>query len=123
MADKHVRFDLNSEWNGGRLTTAMTASGRRGVLRAGERLRALSVPLAPKDQGPLRESATVKGVPGEEPAAYVVFDTPYAAKQHEELDYRHTDGQAKYLEEPLNDHARELQGIIAQEIKIGITNA
>lgn len=33
--------------------------------------------------------------------ATIIFTTPYAARQHEELDYRHREGrQAKYLEEP-----------------------
>jgi len=115
-------LQVSTTWNGGKLDAAVKAAGRRGVRRAGERLKALSVPLAPKRDGILRGTATVKGV-NAEPVVFVVFDQPYAVKQHEELDYKHTDGQAKYLEQPLEEHRAELQGIIAKEVRVGILNA
>jgi hypothetical protein len=58
---------------------------------------------APVDEGTLRGSGAVKitekldGVEAE-----ISFDTPYAARQHEEVTYRHPKGgKAKYLEDPL----------------------
>lgn len=53
--------------------------------------------LAPKDTGALRAAGhwEVKGG-----VARVIFDTPYAAVQHERIDFNHTDGEAKYLEKP-----------------------
>lgn len=117
-----LQYSAKGTWNGERLTGAVKDAARRGTRRAAERLRALSVPLAPLDQGPLRESAAVKGV-NAEPIALVVYDTPYAVRQHEELDYQHTDGQAKYLEQPLTDNSAELMAIIVKEVRVGILNA
>lgn len=40
---------------------------------------------------------------GTENAVYISFNTPYAIRQHEELDYDHPrGGKAKYLEDPFN---------------------
>jgi len=45
-------------------------------------------------------SAAVTGVEG-----FVSFDTPYATRQHEDMDYKHPNGgQAKYLEQPLKEN-------------------
>jgi len=59
--------------------------------------------IAPTDTNDLVGSAqsdatgNSKGVGG-----YVSFDTPYATRQHEEMEYHHLPGkQAKYLEAPL----------------------
>ena len=41
----------------------------------------------------------------------------YAIVQHERLDFRHTVGEAKYLERPLLAHAPELRQFIADESK------
>lgn len=110
---------VDSQWNGHKLTARLKAAGRRGTRAAGTRLRALALPLTPLDRGPLRKAASVKGV-NQEPVALVVFDSPYAVRQHEELDYNHTVGQAKYLEQPLNQHRNELMGIIAQHMREAI---
>ena len=40
---------------------------------------------------------------GKERAVYISFSTPYARRQHEELDWEHPlGGKAKYLEDPFN---------------------
>ena len=40
---------------------------------------------------------------GTEKAVYISFNTPYARRQHEEIDYDHPrGGKAKYLEDPFN---------------------
>ncbi|QIK82988.1 hypothetical protein [Sanguibacter sp. HDW7] len=50
--------------------------------------------------------------------ASVSYDTPYAVRQHEELDYRHDEGrQAKYLEGPLLEHRDQALAAIAQTIR------
>lgn len=53
--------------------------------------------LAPKDTGALRASGYWE-VKNE--TAKIIFDTPYAAVQHERIDFNHQDGEAKYLEKP-----------------------
>lgn len=85
--------------------------------KAAEVLRGWSVLLAPVDMGDLRGSAQVTPATAGNPQAWVSFDTVYAARQHEELGWYHTEGQAKYLEEPVTERADELMAIIAQEIQ------
>ena len=113
---------VHSEWNGHKITAKLKTAGRRGTRAAGNRLKALAVPLTPLDRGPLRKAYSVKGV-NQEPVALVIVDSPYAVRQHEELDYNHTNGQAKYLEQPLTDNRNELMGIIAQHMREAITDA
>lgn len=85
--------------------------------KAAEVLRGWSVLLAPLDEGDLRGSAQVTPATSSNPEAWVSYDTVYAARQHEELGWFHTEGQAKYLEEPVTTRADELMKIIAAEVK------
>lgn len=99
--------------------------------RTGEDLLGKAQRLAPLEEGTLRGSALLvlivngdryEGAGGKAAAlaavatlaktgatisveAEVSFNTPYAARQHEELDWQHTDGQAQYLAEPLAANA------------------
>ncbi len=41
----------------------------------------------------------------------------YALVQHERLDYKHTRGQAKYLELPAIRHAPEISGLVTTELR------
>lgn len=88
-----------------------------GALNHGaELLRGYSVPLAPMDRGHLRESAQITEASPSNLTAHVSYDTPYAARQHEELDWQHEDGQAKYLEQPLEEHREDIMQAIAARI-------
>lgn len=104
-------------WRGPQVAAAIAAAGAVGVNKAAQRLRGLAVEAAPLRDGPLRGSAGVVAATPSEPRALVYFDTPYAARQHEELTWRHRVGGPKYLERPLNENRAELQGIIAAEIR------
>lgn len=122
MAGAHYTSKVS--WEGPKISAAVARGGRVGVTLAAERLKALSVPLAPIDTGALREAASVIPAKNEAvPEAALVFDTPYAAAQHEHEEYHHDDGQAKYVEEPLTSNARELQTIIGESIRRGLGNA
>lgn len=117
-----VKYSVTAQWEGPRLNRSMKAGARKGVRRGAEYLKSLSVPLAPLDLGPLRASASVRLI-NAEPVAYLIFDTPYAAIQHEDESFQHDDGQAKYVEEPMTKHAHEIQGMIAKEVHLAIVNA
>lgn len=119
----NVQYTVKQEWHGGRVTTAVGIGGMRGVNKGAEYLKSRSVPLAPLDLGNLREAATIIPATPYLAEAALVFDTVYAAIQHERLDYQHDDGQAKYVEEPMVQDQRIIQGIIAQEVKVAILNA
>lgn len=124
-----VSVATNVEWNGERLGRAVTAGAKRGVTKGAEFLKSLSVPKAPIDTAALRGSATVlaatdaASVGGTLIEAVLLFDEPYAAVQHERLDYHHDDGQAKYVEEPMIQQQRQIQGIIAAEVRESISHA
>lgn len=56
--------------------------------------------------------------PGATITGEVSYNTPYAARQHEELSYQHKEGkQAKYLEMPLKEFVRAFAKNIADAIK------
>lgn len=113
---------------------------KKGILNSLERIGAdltgkaqRMAPKAPVAGGKLRESGDWE-IPGgssfmaNQPGAMdaeifvrVIFDVRYARKQHEELSYRHTNGQAKYLEKPLKDNAlkyeKEIEAAINHELR------
>lgn len=117
-----VQYSESSEWRGDRVTRAVGRGIARGLTRGAQRLGALAMPLTPLDRGPLRSSQTVKPATENTNEAAVIYDTPYAVRQHEEMDYAHSVGQAKYLEQPLREHRAELFGIVAKEIADDLAN-
>ncbi|WP_202865060.1 hypothetical protein [Serinicoccus sediminis] len=94
---------------------AAREGAERGVYLAGEHLLTESRANAPIDEGTLRGTGAVyhDGL-----TATVGFDGPYAARQHEELDWHHPrGGQAKYLEEPMQTEQPVIRSLIAQAIR------
>lgn len=104
-------------WRGDIFSALAQQAAARGLTRGAEYLRGQSVPRTPKQDGILRGSAVVQPASSGDLVSAVTFNTPYAVKQHEELGYRHDDGEAKYLERPLNEHRDEILEIIAAEIR------
>ncbi|GGM65210.1 hypothetical protein GCM10012275_39690 [Longimycelium tulufanense] len=88
---------IRIEWHGENVSATARRGTVRGLALGAEHVRGVSVDLAPLDTGALRNSATASHDPGALTAA-VSYDTPYAARQHEELGYRHRVGGPKYLE-------------------------
>lgn len=105
---------MSLQWNGDRITAAVKQAELRGVRLAAEHLRTTAVQRTPVETGTLRNSAQVTT---EGTAAAVSYNTPYAAKQHEELGYSHKDGQAKYLESATVSERGAMEKIIGQQIK------
>lgn len=105
-------------WYGRRL---WTQGGRRraarGLRLALEHVLAESNKIVPLDEGTLERSgktsineATLTGA--------VSYDTPYAVRQHEEMDWRHAPGrQAKYLETAMNTNRQECLRIMQAELR------
>lgn len=50
----------------------------------------------------------------------VGYSAPYAVYQHENLEYHHEVGQAKYLEEPARVHRKRIARIVADARRSGI---
>lgn len=94
------------------------AAAALGLNMAAERLKALSVAITPIDQGPLSAATAVIPATPDNLMSKVHNDTIYAARQHEELTWRHFNGrQAKYLENPAEENAVELMEIVAAQIR------
>ncbi|HET6356095.1 minor capsid protein [Streptomyces sp.] len=87
-------------WQGDRL---WTSRGRRlaseGLRRALEHTLGVSKRQVPLEEGTLERSGKVDvdGLDGS-----ISYDTVYARRQHEEMDWKHLPGRkAKYLEDPM----------------------
>lgn len=107
----HLRF------NGAPAEREIRAAAARGLLLAAEHVLTESQAVVPLDESPLQQSGTASVDEGSLTAA-VSYDTPYAVRQHEEMDYRHAPGrQAKYLEQPLNASRDTVSRIIAAQIR------
>lgn len=112
---------VSTEWNGNIVNAIISGNAADALNHAANMLRSDSVPLAPIDRGPMRASAQVTPATDSSLTAYVSYDTPYAARQHEELDWRHDEGQAKYLEGPLTENEAKYQQAIASRLGEGLS--
>ena len=79
--------------------------------------------FAPVDLGPLRASGVTAGPErkGTTIRVVIAYGSPavdYAIVQHEETDFEHSVGVAKYLERPLLEAARSLLGSIAKDVRV-----
>lgn len=98
------------------------AAQRRGARKAVERfatfLQGEGSRLAPVEEGTLRASGSVVMVEDLNAVeGWVIFSTPYAAVQHERTDFVHPlGGQAKYLEQPLNENLQRLEPLVQAAI-------
>lgn len=94
-----------------------TDAGFKGLMRAGEYLLSESDARVPFEEGTLSQSGATSTDAGAKQVA-VSYDTPYAARQHEDLSLKHTDGrQAKFLENPLKSERGKMLDIVAAEYR------
>ena len=99
------RFERELE----RAERTLISRGRQGLVAAGEDLKTRALPFTPFLTGALRESAYVQDISSRTtPEVEVGYRAPYAAVQHENLEFNHPVGQAKYLEEPLRESPRRV---------------
>ena len=102
-------------WHGDRLKAIANIAASQGLMKAGEALLSEAKEQVPVDEGTLRASGMVEQVTPTR--VEVSFNTRYAARQHEELSYRHPKGgKAKYLEDPLKQGAARWRAIIQREL-------
>ena len=141
-----------SKWNKWRIKEAVKIAEEAGLkaMRTGaEVILTEAIDEAPIDTGTLRRSGTVTvgklpdgervfeaagagnemkdafpGKSGKEKAVYISFNTPYARRQHEELDYNHPrGGKAKYLEDPFNRLKKKVVKMAELRIKKALRDA
>ncbi len=95
----------------------MRAGAAKGLALAAEHILTVSNEHVPLEYGDLQGSG-VTSLDEAELAASVSYDTPYAARQHEELAWRHDPGRtAKFLENAVNSEASTAGKIIADTIR------
>lgn len=104
-------------WNPQAATGHTRTGAARGVRLAVEHLLQVSRARVPIEEGTLERSGTAT-IDEQELTGAVAYDTPYAVRQHEEMNYRHDAGRGpKYLEQPLNEEAATMQQIIAAQVR------
>jgi len=110
---------MKIDWRGAKVKSEAKAGAAHGLFLAAEHVLEVSrrlVPIAP-DGGTLERSGETD-VDKSALRASVFYNTVYAARQHEELTWRHDAGRtAKYLEGPINSEEDTVNRIIAKEIK------
>jgi len=107
----------------GKLTTHVSMldlarqAANAGHVLASEHLLQVSRTLVPHEEGTLERSGAAS-VDEASLQANVTFDGPYAARQHEELTWKHDEGrQAKYLEGPSISEAATFEQLMAKAAK------
>jgi hypothetical protein len=133
----------NNKWRIKEAVKIAEEAGLKALRTGAEAILTEAIDEAPIDTGTLRRSGTVTvgKLPdsariyeaaeagnemkdafteniGKEKAVYISFNTPYARRQHEELDYEHPrGGKAKYLETPFNANKKKVIKYAERKIK------
>lgn len=106
---------VKKTWHGPKATRVVHGAAVKGLTLGAEHLLGVSKAIVPIDDGTLEHSGVASVDAGQLKAA-VSYDTVYAVRQHEELDWEHDEGrQAKYLEEPMHAETETILAIIAAE--------
>ena len=72
----------------------------------------------PVDTGNLKNSAYTDSEGGKHPAAVIGYQAAYAPFVHEDLEARHTNGEAKFLEKALNENQGRILKIVQRHAEI-----
>ncbi|GHA28643.1 hypothetical protein GCM10010372_30540 [Streptomyces tauricus] len=89
----------------------------RGLLLGAEHVLGVSNDRVPLDEGTLQHSGTAS-VDEADLTGMVSYDTPYAVRQHEEMDFEHAPGrEAKFLENSLNAERGTVLALVAAEMR------
>ncbi len=108
---------VRSEWHGERVDKIIDAALLQGMWLAALHLLGEAQAIVPIEEATLERSG-VASIDRSKFMCAVSFDTPYAARQHEELSWRHDPGrQAKYLEAPMHTQQQIMLAIIAAAVR------
>lgn len=104
-------------WNGDLVDELAREGAAAGLGIGAEHVLGVSRQRVPLEEATLERSGGTD-VDADELVASVFYDTPYAVRQHEELDWEHDEGrEAKYLENPLTEEADTVVELVAAEIR------
>jgi hypothetical protein len=139
----------NNKWRIKEAVKIAEEAGLKALRTGAEAILTEAIDEAPIDTGTLRRSGTVTvgklpdsariyeaaesgnemkdAFPdpvGKEKTVYISFNTPYARRQHEELDYEHPrGGKAKYLETPFNANKKKVIKYADKQIRKALKDA
>jgi len=103
--------------NDGRVAAQLIAGSDRAAELGAEHVLQVSNVHVPLEEAILERSGHVTGP--ENGSAGIVYDTPYAVRQHEDLTFQHDQGRtAKYLENALNSEAAAVREIARRELHL-----
>lgn len=107
------------EWHGEAWLRRAMAAAEQGMELGMEHVLGETRKVVPLDEATLERSGKADAeTSGTRITGVVSYDTPYAVRQHEELDYRHLPGRtAKYLETPFNAERQVVLDLIGAEIR------
>lgn len=133
------------EWDGDRIAKKVRAIVDDTTWRAAESVITGCQDSVPRDTGTLARSATVTagGLPpmdevheaakvasqrtaykgqrfSQETVVFVSYNTPYARRQHEDLEYEHRIGNAKWLENWFKANWQKLRDYIGGDLKASL---
>lgn len=112
-----MRVRVKTTLNTGRVLGQARAGEARGLGKAGEHLLGASRQRVPHEEGTLERSGVASVDEGTLEAA-VSYDTPYAARQHQEDGWQHDPGRtSRYLEAPFEEEAETMVALHAAEVR------
>lgn len=110
-----VKYDI--DWDGAQVDRAVKSAVADSILVACEFVLGESNQVVPLELGDLERSGTAT-VDEADLKGAISYDTPYAARQHEDLTFRHAPGRsAKFLELALKRNRRKVGKIIATQVR------
>lgn len=107
------------DWKGDQVIRSLQQAANSAALAAAEHLGDEAVQRTPVETGTLR--ASMKVTTDGDGTSAVSYNTPYAARQHEEVGWQHPGGgEAKYLENAMTAAAPAMRETIATELRKAI---
>ena len=118
-----IVVEVNGDWKADGLDVVVRNALENALSEIAEELCVASQAEVPVDTGALKESATVEKIEDDSgQIAYVVsYGEDYAVEQHENLNFFHSHGKAKFLEDPFrkqqHDMISHLQSSVGSAMK------
>lgn len=110
-----MTFEIRFEWRGEAVKGLVDGKVHAAVGAAAEYLLEEANRTVPIEEATLARSGSVDVGGGE---ASISYDTPYAARQHEETAWRHRPGRrAKWLQLTLQEQARNVGDFLAARLQ------
>lgn len=112
-----MRVDTKLKWEGKALAASMREAARKGLWQAAEEILRAANQRVPLDTGVLQASGDTD-VDGNELAAAIFYDTPYAVRLHEHPEYDFQGGrEGKWLERTINERSNDILEGLAKGLR------